>query len=204
MNNSENNKKEAVTTTASAEKNKPKKLSKGLCIGIVAIVAVISFILGMVFINIPGGNDIFSKTKVFTADEMNITLPKDFSVIENVEGFTACYGIDDMAIYINKEAFEENSDLRLLSIENYRLNLLHTKDMSYNDLKETDGIVYFTYDYLNEATGTTFTYYTFTYETSEAFWIVQFAVEKSKVTEYENNIIDWAKTISFTKASENN
>ena len=181
---------------------KKKKLSKGLCAGIVAIIALISFVAGIIIIDVPI-KELFSKTATHTVEEMSITLPKEFTPSNSLSGFTACYVSEEVSVFVTKEAFAENSDLALYSLENYRLNLLHQNGLMYNDLRNTEGNPYFVYDYVNPNTTITYSYFTFTFETAEGFWIVQFATEKGNAAKYESQIIEWANTITFANTTEN-
>ncbi len=192
--------KAAVTKKKSSKENKPqkKKLSKALCVGIIAIFAVISFMVGIIVADVPI-TDIFSKTKTFTTEEINIVLPKDFTPTTDRDGFIACYGTNDVSLYIKKDIITQENDLHLYDLDNYRLNLLHKNGLVYDDLKNTEGNAYFVYDYVNEASNVTYTFYTFTYKTDDAFWVVQFATEKNKAVQYEADIIQWAETVTFTK-----
>ena len=189
---------EAKKTSSKDKKNGKKKLSKALCVGIIAIFAVISFVVGIIVADVPI-MALFSKTKTFTADEMSITLPKDFTATTTMDGFIACYGTSDVSIYIHKDIITEENDLHLYNLDNYRLNILHKNGLSYDDLKNTEGNAYFVYDYVNESSKAIYTFYTFTYKTDDAFWMVQFATEKNKATQYEADIIQWADTVTFTK-----
>ncbi len=192
-----------ATKKLEEEKVKPKKrLSKGLCFGIIAIIAVASFIVGILVIDVPI-KELFSKTTTFTVEEMNITLPKEFNPSNSLSGFTACYVSEEVSVFVTKEAFAENSNLSLYSLENYRLNLLHQNGLMYNDLRNPENNPYFVYDYVNPNTTITYSYFTFTFETAEGFWIVQFATEKGNAAKYENQIIEWANTITFANTTEN-
>lgn len=192
---------EATKKLEEAKAKPKKKLSKGLCFGIIAIIAVVSFIVGILVIDVPI-KELFSKTTTFTVEEMSITLPKDFSNANSVSGFTACYASEEVSVFVIKDSFEENDNLRLYSLDNYRLNLLHENGLLYNDLKNTESNPYFIYDYVNPDTTVTYTYFTFTYETSEGFWIIQFATEKANATKYEAQIVEWANTIAFATPTE--
>lgn len=178
-----------------------KKISKLLCVGIIAIFAILSFVVGIIVADVPIF-DLFSKTKTFTADEFNIVLPKEFTPVTGSDEYLACYSSNDVSIYIKKDVITEDSNLKLYDLDNYRLNLLHENGLLYENLKNTEGNPYFVYDYLNEASGVTYTFYTFAYKTDGAFWMVQFATEKAQASQLEADIIKWADTITFKEQTE--
>lgn len=191
-----------VNKTTDSKKPPKKKISKLLCVGIIALFAVISFIVGIIAADVPI-SDLFSKTKNFSAAEMNIVLPKDFTPITGRDDLIACYGTNDVSVYIQKEPITEDSELKLYDLNNYRFNLLHKNGLTYADLKNTEGNAYFVYDYVNEASNVTYTFYTFTYQSDNAFWIVQFATEKVNASKFEADIIQWADTVTFAEQTEN-
>lgn len=200
----ENKTEKETKPDPSPQKKDPKpkkKISKLLCVSIILVFAIISFVIGIIVADVPI-LEMFSKTKTYTADELNIVLPKDFTAISGRDDLVACYSSNDVSIYIKKALITEESNLAMYDLDNYRLNLLHENGLKYDELKNIDGNPYFVYDYLHEASGVTYTFFTFTYKTDDAFWMVQFATEKEKVTQFEADIIQWADTITFTEQAE--
>ena len=198
------NKAEEKEAEPSVQKNAPKrkkKLPVLLCVSIILVFAIISFVIGIIVADVPI-LEIFSKTKTYTADELNIVLPKDFTAISGRDDLVACYSSNDVSIYIKKEAITEDSYLEMYDLDNYRLNILHENGMKYEELKNIEGNPYFMYDYLHEASGVTYTFFTFAYKTDDAFWMVQFATEKENVAEFEADIIQWADSVTFTEQAE--
>ena len=142
-----------------------------------------------------------SDEKVFSKDGMSITLTENF--VENeYYGFTAYYDTEDAQVYVMKESFsllKENDQPTNISTKAYAEIMLKTQELDA-EVFEKDGLTYFYYEkdvlgysdvYVRNS------YYAVAYKTDDAFWLFQFACEKSLYDEYEEKFVEWAKSVEF-------
>lgn len=136
-------------------------------------------------------------SKIFTAEDMQITLTEKFSEIE-FEGYTSCYDSNDIAVFTLKEDFSlfegggEN-----YSLEDYAELVKINNGLTDDSLGTIDGLPYIEYEAQNPDNNITYYYVTFMYKTDNAFWIVCFTTEVSNSEKYIPQFIDWAKSVTF-------
>lgn len=132
-----------------------------------------------------------SKEKAFTAGEMSITLNEGFEQ-QRVAGYSAIYSSKDVIVFVNRDNIK---DVALKNATDYATSII-----AYNGFDTeliTDGNLNHFIVELTESDGTEYCYYAYTYKSDEAFWLIQFAVEKNKAAKYADDIADWAKSVSF-------
>lgn len=142
-----------------------------------------------------------SDEKVFSKDGMSITLTEDF--VENeYYGFNAYYDTEEAQVYVMKESFsllKENDQPTNISAKEYAEIMMKTQNID-SDVLEKDGLTYFYYEkdvlgYAEEYVKNS--YYAVAFKTNDAFWLFQFACEKSLYNKYEEKFVEWAKSIEF-------
>lgn len=110
------------------------------------------------------------------------------------EGFTACYGTDDVVVLATEEAFSLMAGFSSYTIEDYGNLILQNNTIGATLQTAPNGLVYFEYEATSDAT---YRYRAYLYKESDAFWMIQFAVEASAFAEYEDEIQAWAASIVF-------
>ncbi len=117
--------------------------------------------------------DLATATAAFVNDKVVVTvLKEEFSILE--------------AIDINKDS----------KIEDYAKAVVKNNKADY-ELKEKDGLYYFEYE--KAVNGKDFYYLATLYKSDDAFWLVNFACEKSNKSNYQDSFMEWAKTVTFDK-----
>ena len=126
---------------------------------------------------------------------MQITLPKSLSEIE-MEGRTVCYDSDSVAVFALRESYEENPEFEDLTLDEYNDMLADANserftqpfiNMDYYAVTEYEAFV----------EDTTYKYYTVTFQTEDAFWMVQFAADVAIYDMCRPAFVEWAKSINF-------
>lgn len=140
-----------------------------------------------------------SQDKVFTIDDLQITLTDDFKETDQDEGFTAYFESNTIGVAIMKETFASLEVIDLNSestIEEYIAAVQSAGNVSY-EIQNKDNITYFTYE--SEIDGTNFYYMTAFYKGNDAFWIVNLFCEETNKSELENSLMNFAKSVKFIK-----
>ncbi len=175
------------------EEKRKKNKKKGLVVGLIAVLlgAVIGYIVTTTIIN--WGNE-----KSFSSDGMNIVLTEDFK-IENQPGFTTCLASEDVAVLALRESFTQLGVEEDFSLDEYGRTVLRVNNMQAKELIQKDGLTYF--EYTTKVDGEDYRYYAFVYKSRNAFWLVQFALLDENVEVYEEDIFEWAQSITFDENS---
>ena len=171
-----------------------KQSKKGLVAFIVSIIvgAVIGFTISYFMHSDPK-----VEPKTFDDNGMSITLTNEFSKVE-VEERTNCYGSEKVAVLALKEDFSLVEGFSDYTLEQYRdLVVENNSSLSSVELKETEGLLGFEYDFYNADADKTLRYFSYVYKADDAFWMVQFATETKYVEELSPKIIEWAKSVTF-------
>lgn len=128
---------------------------------------------------------------------ISITLTNQFSA-DNAEGYTACFGSQDVAVYALKEPFSLMAGAEALTVEQYCEMVVDNNDFNMTQEPKTqDGLTWFEFSWTNPETNLTYCYFAATYKTDDAFWLVQFATNQTKWEQYHSQFIQWAKSVSF-------
>ena len=130
--------------------------------------------------------------KTFTAEGMSITLTNRFSKL-SYAGFTAVYGASDVAVFALKEEFTLVGDYTL---DEYAALVIDVNGLEGVTASTKDGLTSFLYEREND--GVNYTYFATVHKTQDAFWLIQFAVESKDYAKKEADILEYAKSISFS------
>lgn len=174
------------------QKNSDKKNKIGIIGGVIA--GVIAFFL-MISTMLPM-NKLINTTKTYSSNGFTINLPKDFYE-KSLASTTAYFESETSIVTALKEEF---STLEVVNIganstlDEYAEAVAKNNKITIN-LKEIKGsdYKYFTYEKTNA--GKAFYYMGVVLKSKDSFWLVNFACEKSKKSQFEDKFIEWAKTI---------
>ena len=115
-----------------------------------------------------------AKHKTFSANGLSITLTEDFEN-SGYSSYSAAYASDDVFAVTLKEDFVYFETLPA-SLTEYAEILRDANNLDA-DITENDGLVYYTYDIYDIDTQELYRiFYVFVYQTDDAFWSVQLAV----------------------------
>ncbi len=178
-----------------ALKNRKKGNRKGILVLIAAlIVGVLNGLASTYFLpsNTPADG-------IFHHGEMSISLNQDFGEYDFSEyGYDTAFISDDVSIYVLKEDFSLFEGYEVETLEDYA-DVVITANREYmpSKVQSLDGIPYFTSMYYNEEYDETYRYVTFLYESDSAYWTIEFTTLSEDFAEYEEQINNWAKSVSF-------
>lgn len=171
-------------------KREKKRQNRTTALLIISFI-IIGFLLGYALSSAIFG--IFdAREQAFTVGEMSITLNGDFDKITS-NRYTAVLLSDDVTIFVSKDNLDATG--KYLSIDNYAALMLLKSGFTGEILHEDD-LCYFVCD-RNEEDGSTSRFYAYTYKTDDAFWFVQFMIDKRDAKKYADDIVEWAKSVSF-------
>ncbi len=174
-------------------KNRKKGSKKGIIVLIIAVIvgAVIGFI---------GSSSLFDfepDPKDFSVSGMQITLTDEFKSYDDEDDvFTTIFESNDVTVLVEKIDFDFMEGL-----EDYTLKEFGEFSIEYTEFDtevklESDSASYY-YQYEAEIDGDTYVYYAYIYKSADAFWIVQFAIDKKDTQEYRGTITEWADSVKF-------
>ncbi len=136
-----------------------------------------------------------AEPKTFSANGLTITLTEDFEN-SGYSSYSAAYASDDVFAVTLKEDFVYFEELPA-SLTEYAEILRDANNLDA-DIIENDGLVYYTYDIYDIDTQELYRiFYVFVYQTDDAFWSVQFAVDADSIEKQRENIFTYAKSVSF-------
>lgn len=136
-----------------------------------------------------------AKPRTFSANGLSITLTEDFEN-SGYSSYSAAYASDDVFAVTLKEDFVYFEKLPS-SLTEYA-EILRDANQLDADITEKDGLVYYTYDiYDIDTQELSDVFYVFVYQTEDAFWSVQFAVDADAIEKQQENIFTYAKSVSF-------
>ena len=135
--------------------------------------------------------------KTFQVAGMEITLTNQFRETKP-EGFTMCFDSKEMAVFTMKEVFALSEGLDQHSVTEYGALLLEVNGLSGKaEIQSRDGLNFFEFTNTNASTGVEYHYVCYFFKASDAFWSVQFAVEKENLAELRPIIETYAQSITF-------
>ena len=177
--------------------NRKKSTQKGIGVLIAAVIVGLISGFGVSLFFFGGG--LLVKDKMFSSNGVTITLTNEFHKTQ-VNGLDAAYESRDVIVGMQKESFGtsgwENASTRQY-IDAVIAN--NPQKFAAATVTESDGLVGFTYQALDPGTKQMCHYYYYAYKTDDAFWLVQFAVLSKDAPQYEQRIVDWAKSVEFAK-----
>lgn len=175
--------------------NRKKSTAKGTVVMIIAI--VVGLISGILLSSLLFGGFMVVKEKTFTSQGISITLTNEFHKTQ-VNGLTAAYESRDVIVGMQKEAFG-TSGWENYSTRQYIDAVIDNNSEKFASatVKESEGLVGFTYQAIDPGTKQMCNYSYYAYKADDAFWLIQFAVLSKDAEQYEQSIIDWAKSVEF-------
>ncbi len=189
-----------------------KKAQKKTIITFIAIIAGVLIIAGLanagvfdslvdrdrpIYTDAPEWDDNASD-KVFAIDDMQITLDENFSASSG-NGFLAIFESSRVTTFVVREMFSKYPDFEELAHEEYAQKVIEVNKIENTEIKNEDGLCYFVFKGISSKSGEEYTYYGYIFKTEQAFWFVHFAVLTEQASEYESDIVQWAKSIKFNK-----
>ena len=66
-------------------------------------------------------------------------------------------------------------------------------------LRTEGALTYFEYELEDPEVGETYHYFTFLFKAKDAFWIFEFATQDKTASKYEEQILAWASSVTFSK-----
>jgi len=135
------------------------------------------------------------KEKVFSIEGMKITLTDEFVEKQHVS-YTAYYETSKALVVAIQEEFSMLSSLGIdtnISLKEYAELVISSNKLSNIEVKESDGLVCFEHE--KELSGKNYVYFSTVYKANDAFWLFQFACEKSEYDSMKNDFIKWAKSV---------
>ena len=158
------------------------------------VILVLAFILG-IGIGLAKNNVYTVKDQDFSVAGMTITLADNFKEIDH-DGFTRCYESKSVAVLTLKEEFTLMPGLEDYTLEEYAELVLTANGMTMSDLKEEDGILYFSY-IAQGGSGQDYYYVATLHKGNDGFWLIQFATPATNESKLHDQFIDWAETVKF-------
>lgn len=172
--------------------NRKKSTGRGaLVIIAAAIVGVLIGYFGMMGIM----SGIGSKEKMFSAGDMNIILTESFEQ-QFVPGYAGVFGTKDVAVFVTTDPFDIGSVVMNFTEEQYAQQIINYNGFTDSKVITEGDLTYFTFDENNED-GESFRYFAYIYKSDDAYWMVQFATEKSRAKKYTDDIAKWAASVRF-------
>lgn len=157
-------------------------------------ISKISIILILLIVLAGCGGD-KNTDKVFTYENMEITLPKNFKEHE-MERYNKVYSTDKVAIYVIKESKNEYKKLKEINLNEY-FELVKTANSKENaESKKLDNIPIFTYT-ISPKEDEKYSYYVSCHESEDAFWTIEFSTLEEDYKEMEESFDKWCKSITF-------
>ncbi len=177
-------------TNAAAIDNRKRGRKRGIWILVIA--ALIGGVIG--FLNGSGILKGQPEPKTFTKAGLSLTLTDDFSEFE-ADGYDVAYESRSEAVLVLKESFDSAPGVEDITLEEYADLVLEANGQN-EELKSENGMIYYEYDARGEK-NVEFHYTVCLYKGPDAFWIVQFATYKDKAEAARDQIMEWAKSVTF-------
>ena len=165
---------------------------------IVAVAVFIGIAVGLARTLLPTINK--STPMTVTVDNMEITLDKSFKKYDHPD-YAANYNSDTASLFVIKDSFSDYPEITYYTVAGYAefyADFYTTENVATNLETKTEGeLIYLSFEAEGED-GNIYHYYEFFFKTNDAFWIVEFAVEKDQTAELLPQVIEWAKTVKFS------
>ena len=181
--------------TYEAYENRTQNKKRGTVVIILAIIIgfAIGFLLSYNLFPLLMHN---SEPKDFTADGMTITLTNEFSEA-SADLYSAVYESESIAVFVFKESFSSSPALKKKTLDEYMDMLIDVNDFESKGITKTSNPKGFVYDYTNPETGDTYRYFSYVYQSEDAFWFVQFATLAADADNYKQQILTFANSVKF-------
>lgn len=178
--------------------NRKKGNKKGLVVLIIALIvgALVGYMISSNALNAFSTPNVEAKT--FSSNGLQITLTDQFSETD-AQNYTFCYESKNVIVFALREDFNLLDGFENYTLEQYGELVLKNNNIDSSVKLENDnGLTYFQYSYKVPTLNTSYHYYTVLYKAPDAFWMVQFATLDKDFEQYQQTIIDWAKSVEFT------
>lgn len=137
-------------------------------------------------------------SKEFTKSGVSITLNEDFAE-ESIEGFDVTYSSNSMAVFMQESEFDGDEEFAAMTVDEYCDAVIKANGKN-SEILHKDGLTYYEFSYISDQS-INYRYVCFVYKTEDSFWFVQFAVEETNYTLYEDDIFTYAKSVKFNNSS---
>jgi len=165
-----------------------------------AVVLVVALVVGLALGYFVGGGltgSDMDSPKAFTEGELQITLTEGFRKMD-FEGFTVCYGSEDVAVFALKEPFSLLEGFENYTLEEYGALFTEANGIEPEVLKMDGDRLYCAYKGVNQENGLTYAYIAYGYKTDDAFWLIQFGGTVEDMEENAQQIPVWADSIKIS------
>ena len=165
-------------------------MKKGIKVFIVAL--IIGIIIGLVTSLAP--LFITPDAKEFTKNGISITLNEHF-IEESYDDFDAVYNSGSITVFMRSEKFGGDEEFAAMALDENCVALIKINEINAS-VKHKDGLTYYEYSFLSDQS-INCRCLCFVYKTSDSFWLIQFAIEESDYSLYEEDIFTYAKSVKF-------
>lgn len=175
-------------------KNRKKGVGKGVAILIGAV--ILGIIIGLAS-SLP--SLIPAKEREFSKDDITIVLNTKFREYKDDE--CVIYASSrDVSFYALKNSRVDLSDMDINTLEEYAEAILFASNVAKTDLTVQGDLKYVAFDAVSDDGEDTYHYFFF-YETSKDFWLLEFAMMKSDASQYADDVLVWADSVTFGGSS---
>ncbi len=176
--------------------NRKSGTKKGL------VILIISVLIGAL-VGYGLGRFVFSgsknSSKVFTSEDMSITLDRSFSDLDN-DSFEASWANSKCAVFMFREKFSDYEGLSGYSVDEYCEGMVEVNGLpSDTEVHHENGLTYIEYDRYVEEMKDDCRYLVSVYKTDDCFAVVQFASPTKDFDSLKSDILKWAGSVEFKK-----
>lgn len=136
--------------------------------------------------------------KAFSTDGMAINLTEDFTQVP-ADGFALYCESAEVAMFALKEDFFLMPGAEDYTVEEYADLVFQNNPMAATaQLYTEDSLTWFDYSYTNTAEALDYHFFVYVFKSDDAFWLIQFATPEALAEEKADEIVEWAKSVSFS------
>ncbi len=159
------------------------------------VVAIIAVLVG-ILIGVMRGLASRPKPETFTAGNLSITLTDHFEASDDILEYTAYYESADVLVILLEEKKSTLGAFSDCSLDEYaRLVMAATELPSDTEIHHDNGLTWLEYN--DDSSGKEYNYFTVFYQTSDAFWSVQFVSVAKHADSHRAEIIEYAQSVKF-------
>ena len=137
----------------------------------------------------------FASEEVFTCGDLSITLTSAFEE-SSADGQDAYFESQKVGVTVLKEEKSDLVNSDTMTKKDYAELVVKTYEKTtIGGVSEIGGLTYFTY--VATVDGTGYTYEAYIYETSDAFWMVQFFCHTDNYDKYADSFKTWAQSVTI-------
>ena len=182
-----------------------KKYRVGKSGNISLTIVLVLFLLIGCALGFIASSDKFDNTppmpQTFNHEDMTITLTDDFvnttKLLGKDHGYDVIYGTDEVSVMVMKEPFALWEGAEAYTVEEYARLCVEANGFITTINTDEAGQVLFEYDYFNAEEDLSFHYYAYAYKSTDAFWLIQFAVLADEAETYAPQVAQWAASVEF-------